>query len=259
MEPKFAKGKPDRFFAGDGDPKSFSVEYLFDGALAVRQPKKGYRYSLDSILLARFATPGKKRRILDLGAGCGIISLILAKRHPRVEIYGVEIQPSLALAAQVNVETNHLAQRVEILCRDMKTLRPADLGGPVDLVVSNPPYGKTGGGRLGPDEEKTAAMHEIFASLADVVQTAARLLKGTGTLAMIYPASRLADLIYHLRKAKLEPKRLRMVHPAENADANRALVGAVKYGRPGLAVEAPLLVHRTDGSYTLEVEKMFEL
>jgi tRNA1Val (adenine37-N6)-methyltransferase len=245
--------------AAGANPETYTKEYLFKGTLTVKQPAEGYRYSLDSILLADFVSPGRNQRVLDLGAGCGIVSLMLARRYPDLMIYGVEIQPVLAKVAHANVSENKMAERVKIFCADMKDLKPGDMGGAVDIVATNPPYRETGGGRTGPDRMKTAAMHEVFADLSDVVEASARVLKVSGTLVAIYPAQRLSDLFFLLRKAKIEPKTLKTVHPTEKAEANRVLVRAVKYGRPGLTVEAPLLVHRPDGSYTDEVAGMFRL
>ena len=243
----------------DCDENSFTVEYIFDGALSVRQPERGYRYSLDSILLAYYARPERSQRLLDLGAGCGIVSLILARRHPDIVVYGIEIQPNLALAAHINVMENRLTDRIKVFCEDMKHARPSDFGGPVDMVVANPPFGKAGAGRLGPDRGKMGAKHEVFAELGDVLDAAARVLKVSGSLVIVYPAERLSDLLCFLRKAKLEPKWLKPIYPTENADANRVVLKAVKYGRPGLAIKAPLRVHKPDGCYCEDATKIFEL
>jgi tRNA1Val (adenine37-N6)-methyltransferase len=194
-----------------------------------------------------------------LGAGCGIVSLVLARRHPDIVVYGVEIQAGLALAARINVIENKLDDRIKVFCEDMKHVKPSAFGGPVDMVVSNPPFGKVGAGRLGSDEIKMAAKHELFAELSDVVEASARVLKVSGSLAIVYSAERLADLLYCLRRAKLEPKWLKPIYPNENAEANRVVVKAVKYGRPGLLMKAPMLVHKPDGSYSEEALKMFEL
>ncbi len=267
MEEKKPERKPehriegirkDGTLPGETNTETYTKEYPFKDSFTLKQPAEGYRYSLDSILLANFVSPGRNQRVLDLGAGCGIVSLILARRYPDLVVYGIEVQAVLARIAHANVAENRLGERVKIICGDMKDLKPGDMGGAVDIVATNPPYRKAGWGRVGPDRMKTAAMHEVLAGLSDVVEASARVLKVSGTLVVVYPAQRMPDLFSRLREAKLEPKTLKTIHPKENAEANRVLVRAVKYGRPGLTVEAPLRVHRPDGSYTDEVAEMFE-
>jgi tRNA1Val (adenine37-N6)-methyltransferase len=232
---------------------------LFNNTLSVKQPEKGYRFSIDALMLAHQVNPDRNQRILDLGTGCGIIALIVARKFPDIKIYGIEIQESMARLAHFNVFENNLEGRIKVICADIKCLYPNDIEGSVDMVVVNPPFGKSGHSRFGNDMAKTVAKHEVFATLSDVIEFSVRVLKNSGTLFMIYPAQRLTELFYSLRAAKLEPKWLRSVHPQYHADANRVIVRAVKNGRGGVIIGAPLYVHGEDGSYTSEIEKMFEL
>ncbi len=236
----------------------FSKSLLTD-SLLIKQPEKGYRYSIDAVVLAWHVNVLGHKRVVDLGTGCGIIALILARRFPHIHIMGIEIQKSLAYLAQCNVLKNQMTKQVQIICDDLKNLYTKDIGGPVDMVVANPPFGKAGCTRLGSDKSKCGATHEIFATLSDVIECSARLLNISGTLMMIYPAQRLVELFHTLRKAGLEPKRLRTVHPHVFADANRVIVRAVKHGRQELVIEPPLYVHQANGAYTTEVEAMFRL
>jgi tRNA1Val (adenine37-N6)-methyltransferase len=234
-------------------------EGFSNNTLSVKQPEKGYRFSIDSLMLAYQVHPKPNQRILDLGTGCGIIAIVIARRFPDIKIYGIEIQESMAQLAHFNVFENTLEGQIKVICADMKCLRPKDIEGPVDMVVVNPPFGKSGHSRFGDDLEKTIAKHEIFATLSDVMEFSVRFLKVSGTLHMIYPAQRLAELFYSLRTVKLEPKWLRTVHPRYHADANRVIVKAVKHGRVGITIGPPLYVHGANGSYTPEIEQMFEL
>lgn len=234
-------------------PKSLLADSLW-----IKQPEKGYRYSIDAVILAWHANASGSKRVVDLGTGCGIIALILARRFPHVYIAGVEIQKSLVYQAQRNVLKNQMAKQVKIICEDLRNFSAKNIGETADMVVTNPPFGKAGCTRLGPDKSKCGATHEIFATLSDVVECSARLLNESGTLMMIYPAQRLVELFCTLRKAGLEPKRLRTVHPHVFADANRVIVKAVKHGRQQLVIESPLYVHQADGAYTPEVEAMFK-
>ncbi len=230
---------------------------FFDGRLTVRQPKDGYRYSIDAILLADFMRCKDGQTILELGVGCGIISLILAFRYPALKIFGLEIQDQLARIATENVRENHLDERVSILHQDLKNLKLQQVPEQVQHVVCNPPYRRIHSGRINPHQEKAGARHEIFAGLADFVDAAARMLQLSGSLTTVYPAPRLVDMVAHMRRANLEPKRLRMVHSKMGDPARLVLVTGVKGGRPGLEVEPPLVIYQDDGDYTREVARKF--
>jgi tRNA1Val (adenine37-N6)-methyltransferase len=237
----------------------FFPETSCNNTLSVKQPGKGYRFSIDALMLAHQVNPDRTQRILDLGTGCGIIALILACKFPDIKIYGIEIQDSLAQLANLNVIDNKLEDQIKIICADMKYLSLKDIDGPVDLVVVNPPFGKSGHFRCGNDMAKNIAKHEILATLCDVIEFSARVLKASGTLLMIYPAQRLTELFNNLQTAKLEPKWFRTVHPRYHTPANRVIVKAVKHGRRGITIDSPLYVYEAHGFYAPEIEKMFKI
>lgn len=239
-------------------PRALTNDTFFNGRLKISQEGLGYRYSLDAILLACYAAPSQKDRIIDLGTGCGVISLLMAYRYSKIKIYGVEIQKALASIADLNVHQNRLKDRIIIICQDMLTLRPDQLSGPVDLVVCNPPYRKAASGRINPDYQRAVARHEIKITLAGVIETARRLLRTAGRFVIIYPVERLADLIEELRKKGLEPKSLFMIHSNSKAPAKLAILEAVSQGRPGLKIDSPLYIYKSDGHYSSEMQKMFE-
>lgn len=230
---------------------------FFNGKLRVKQPRTGYRYSIDAVILAADLKPGPTDRIVDLGTGCGIISLILAYRYRHVRIYGVEIQEALADIARENVSGNGMADRVRIIEGDMKALSIGMTGGPVDLVVSNPPYRKAASGRLNPDPAVAVARHEIRITIDDVVSVARSCLKTAGKLVVIYPAWRMIDLLASMRQGGIEPKTVRTVHSRSGDEARLVVAEGVKGGNPGLIVDPPLYIYRSEGVYTDEVGAMF--
>lgn len=232
---------------------------FFEGRMRVRQHRDGYRFSVDAVLLAHHAAASPAERYLDLGTGCGIIPLILAFRKPEATLTGIEIQKDLADLATANVTENRLTDRITILQRDMKQMTHRDTGGPVDMVVSNPPYRRMRSGRMNPNPQKAAARHEIHATLTQVVATAARMLDLSGRFALIYPAERLAELLSALRAATLEPKWLRTIHSRRETAAKLVLVEALKGGRSGMKIGPPLVIYGADGNYTPEVAAMFTL
>ena len=234
-----------------------TLDTLFGGRLKILQKKSGYRFSIDALLLAHFAEPRPGERMIDLGTGCGVIPLIIAFRKKTGKITGVEIQPSLADLARRNSALNRLSTRITILETDLRNLEEKGFKGTFDLVLSNPPYRKVGAGRVNPRQEKALARHEFKAALRDVLRAAQYLLKEKGRLAMIYPASRAAELIQEMRPFHLEPKRLQFVHSRMKEEARLMMVEAFKEGRAQVRVLPPLILYDSGGNYTPEVQQIF--
>lgn len=233
-----------------------TLDDLVIGGYKVIQGRKGYRFSMDSILLADFAAPGKNDQVLDLGCGCGIISILMACREPECVITGLELQESLADRARRSVELNQLQGRVKIINGD---LHDAALLGPenFNLVVANPPFFKVGEGRPSAIEEKLIARHEVQATLGDFIFAASRFLGEKGRLALIQPASRLAEIVTCCQGKSLVVKRIRTVHPRQEKPANLVLVDAQKDGKPGLTILPPLIVYGDDGRYSEELMRIY--
>ena len=235
-----------------------TTDNFFNGKLLVHQDPCGYRFSIDAILLASHARPRAKERVLDLGTGCGIIPLILAFRHPNVTAIGIEIQKELAQMAIANVEANHLQNQIRVLCQDMRTLTPDAIGGPVDLVVCNPPFHKPKSGRINPDRQRAIARHELKITLADILQTAKRMLRPAGRFVTIYTAERLTDLFVQMRAHGIEPKTMRAVHGQLAAEARLILVSGTKGAQPGTRLQPPVVIYDSKGVYSQEILQMFE-
>ena len=224
-----------------------SLDALGSGGLRIIQSMRGFRHSMDAILLAQFAAPRPTDRVLDLGCGNGAIGLLLAYRHHRVRVVGLEIQSALASRAMRGAQVNGLQDRVEIVEGDLRRVEALLPPAGFDLVLCNPPYREVGRGRLNPDPERSQARHELSATISDVVAAIRYALAPKGRACLIYHGSRLADLVTRLRAERLEPKLLRPVHSFPGADAELILVEARREGRPGLRMLAPLFVYQTRG------------
>ena len=226
--------------------------------LTLHQNLNGYRFALDAFLLADFVPSQTTGPMIDLGTGCGVVACLLARRFPGASIVGLELQASLAAAAQQNVAHNALAPQVSIVQGDMRgaaaCLAPASFA----AVVCNPPYRAVGHGRLNPDSEKAIARHEVAVTLCQVVQAARRLLVRRGRLLVVYHPSRLAGLCSRLEAADLNPCRLRFVHPSREAPATMALVEALQGGRDALEVLPPLIVYQATNVYSAEMRAIFQ-
>lgn len=234
-----------------------TLDTLFEGRLKILQKKRAYRFSIDALLLAHFADPGPKDRIIDLGTGCGILPLILLFRRKASRVIGVEIQPSLADLARRNAALNRFTSRIKTWEKDLKELTTRKLKGVSDLVLSNPPYRRVGSGRINPNQEKAMARHEINATLGDLLRVAYHLLKDRGRLVMIYPATRAAELIKEMAGFHLEPKRMQFVHSKEKDEARLVLVEALKEGRAQVRILPPFVLYDSEGGYTPGARELF--
>ncbi len=231
-------------------------DHFFDGKIVLNQPNTGYRFSIDSVILSHLVCPEPGETVLDLGTGCGVIPIMLAFRHPNIHVIGVEIQSTLSHLARQNVVANRMADRIVIVDKDMSHLSPADIEGPLNLVVTNPPYRKRGSGRINADSQRAVARHELKIDLESVLLTARRMLNQSGRFYIIYPSVRTVDLVAAMRSTGLEPKTLTMIHSRPASSARLVAIMGTKGGRPGLAVGPPLYLYHGDGRYTQAIEAM---
>jgi tRNA1Val (adenine37-N6)-methyltransferase len=225
--------------------------------LTICQTTLGYRFALDAFLLADFVPETVTGPLIDLGTGCGVVALFLARRFPQASIIGMELQSSLAAVAQHNVVRNGLTPQVSIVQGDIRqapALFPAEAFG---AVVCNPPYRAVGSGRLNPRPEKAIARHELTVTLAQVIQAARHLLRRRGVCVLVYHPARLAELCTRLAAAGLRPYRMRLIHATLRAPASMVLVEAMRDGRDALTVLPPLCVYAAPGVYTAEIQAIF--
>jgi len=221
--------------------------------IKIIQAKDGYRFSIDAVLLENFISAKRLQKGVELGAGSGIISILLATRLKGPKIIAVEVQKALAERARRNVSLNNLDDRIEIVANDMRALKKMFPANAFDFVFSNPPFRKPKTGRLSKYEERAVARHEIEITLPDLIKTAACLLKHSGRFYLIYHPFRLAELVEMLRKSKLEPKRMRFVHSREGDEAKMVLIEAVKGSGTWLKIDPPLYLYDKGSDYTPEM------
>jgi len=219
------------------------------------QPEGGYRFSLDSLLLACFANPGRRHVGIDLGCGCGVISLALLLRQPGLTLTGVDVEPESVRVANENAVNLHYANQFSAVSGDVTEWRPEKV---VDFVVSNPPYRRLGKGRVSQGEERATARFESKAEFAHFARCAALSLKTRGKFIFVHLPERLAELMDGLHAAKLEPKRLSMVHGRADETARMVMIEAVKAAGAGMKVEPPLILHEGQGRETRLTEQTLE-
>jgi tRNA1Val (adenine37-N6)-methyltransferase len=219
------------------------------------QPRDGYRFSIDPLLLVDFVRP-PYGRIVDFCAGCGVVGLGLLSRDDQAHATLVEIQDRLAALALRNATDNGFAARVIVRQVDLaENLSIGEGGGRYDVAVANPPYRLLEEGPASPNHEVAIAQHEIKLTLPSLVATMRWSLRPGGRAALVYPASRVAALLAALDAEGLRPVRARFVHPRADEPANRVLVEANKGARGPLVVEPPLVLRDADG-YTAEAARL---
>ena len=212
--------------------------------------------STDSVLLAHFVAGTRAARIMDLGCGAGVLTVLLHASHPDAAIDGVELQPEAAALCRQNLEVNAY-DASGIRTMDLRAHRGVLEAGGYDLTVSNPPYFAVDSGLPAPDDRRAAARDERFCTLDDVCAAAAWLTRWGGAFALVHRPERLSEILCTLTAHDLEPKRLRMVqHRAESAPI-LVLVEARRGGRPGLLIDAPLILCAPDGGDSIELKQIY--
>lgn len=225
--------------------------------LKIIQNTNGFCFGIDAVLLANFCEIKKGATVCDLGTGTGIIPLIIWGKNNVKKIHAVEIQEEVASMAKRSVLLNNLQDEIEINNIDLKKA-PETLGiDRFDVVTSNPPYMHQGGGIINPEDKKAISRHEILCNLEDVIISAKKLLKDYGKFYMIHRPHRIVDILWLLRKHKLEPKEIRFVHSKANKKPNMVLIKSVKNAKPELKFLDPLIVYNDDNTYTKEIHKIY--
>lgn len=232
------------------------IDDLLCNDLQIIQSGEVFAFSMDAVLLARFCTVPPRGKIIDLCTGNGVIPLLLSTRT-KAEIWGVEIQERLADMAVRSVKLNRLDDRIHILHHDLRTVHE-ELGyGRFDVVTVNPPYLPVQAGEQNTNLHVAAARHEIFCTLDDVAAACSRLVHTGGKVAMVHRPARLTDILSAFRKYRLEPKRIRFVHPKAGEEANMVLIEAIRDGKPDVRLLPPLIVYKNQSEYCDELMEIY--
>lgn len=215
-------------------------------------------FGMDAVLLSTFATCKDADEVLDMGTGNGVIPILMEAKTRAKHFTGLEIQDVNVDMARRSVILNGLEEKVDIVQGDIKEASKIFGGASFHVITTNPPYMNENHGLVNPHSAKAIARHEIMCTLDDVIREAAKLLKMRGRLYMVHRPQRLVEIFEVMRNYKIEPKRIKMVHPREDKDANIVLIEAVKGGNSLLKVESPLIVYQKNGEYTRELLKWYE-
>lgn len=216
----------------------------------ILQRPKGFCFGMDAVLLAAFASERRASHAVDLGTGSGVLPLLISARMPGIQFDAVEIQPEIADMATRSMQICHMEETVAIHTMDLRDA-PKTLGFErYDLAVCNPPYGKAGKNLINAEAERRTARHEGEVAIEDICGVAFALLRNGGRFAVIFPAQRFLELMDAMRKARLEPKRVRWIHPVWGKPPNLFVADGMKGVNPGLHVMPPFFVRDENGNET---------
>lgn len=224
--------------------------------LKIIQNKTMFSFGVDAVLLASSVIAKASDRILDLGTGTGIIPLLLSAKTDAKEIVGVEIQPYVADMARRSVELNNLQDKIQIVGEDFIDYVKSKQGY-YDIVVSNPPYFKSGGGIISGNEYKMISRHEIKMNVQSLFESASLALRNRGIFYLIHRPDRLVDVLYHARQNSLEPKRARFVASRIGEAPKLVLIQCIKGAGKELRWEKPIHIYDEDGNYTQEIHQIY--
>ena len=236
-----------------------TLEDLQLNGLRLIQKKDGFRFGMDSVLLADFAKVRPTDRVADFGCGTGILPLLLIGRGKGHHFLGIEIQEEMAEMSRRTMLLNGLQERVDILWEDITRIREILPAGSVDAIVCNPPYGMPGQVMKNQKTELATARHQEPQTLGQFFSAAFHLLRGKGKIFLVYPAAQMFSLMTALRNAHLEPKTFRLVYPDIKHPANLVLMEGVKDGRPRLHPTPPLIIRNENGILTKELKSIYHM
>lgn len=233
------------------------IDDLLTHGLKIIQSHEVFCFSMDAVLLGRFASVPKRGRVMDLCTGNGAIPLIMSTRTQEATFTAIEIQERLYDMASRNVQLNNLQERIHIHHGDVKDAAKLFGYGAFDLVTCNPPYMPANSGEQNLSEHHAIARHEIMLNLEDVIRVSSQLARNGGKIALVHKATRMVDIVVLMRQYGIEPKRLRFVHPRRDAEPNMVLIEGIRGGKPELRVQPPLIVYEYGEVYCEELHEIY--
>lgn len=227
-----------------------------NGYQIIQNPSK-FCFGMDAVLLSDFTTVKHGERVLDLGTGTGIIPILLEAKTKGKHFTGLEIQQESADMANRSVLLNKLEEKINIVHGDIKEASHIFQAASFDVVTTNPPYMNHSHGLVNPHVPKAIARHELLCSLEDVVRESAKVLRENGRFYMVHRPTRLVEIITLLHQYRLEPKRMRLVHPYVHKEPNMVLIEAIKGAKSMVKIQEPLVVYEDVNVYTKEIYDIY--
>ena len=236
-----------------------TIEDLQLHGMKLIQKKDGFRYGMDSVLLAHFANINSNDSVADFGTGSGVLPLLLIGRGKGFRFTCFEIQDEYAEMAKRTMRINHLEECVDVVHMDAvlayQQIKPCSM----DAVICNPPYGISGMTVKSPVMKRAIARSQGSDTMEGFLKSAFRILKGHGKFITVYPATRMLLLMQLMQQAHLEPKKFQLVYPYENKPANLVLIEAVKDAKPMLHPMEPLIIYTKERNLTNRLKSVYNI
>lgn len=234
-----------------------TIDDLQLNGLKLIQKKDGFKFGIDAVLLSDFANVKSRHEVVDLCTGTGIIPFLIYGKYKPRNVCGLEIQEDMVQMARRSTKLNSLEESISFYNNDLRDIEFLKQLKKFDVVTVNPPYKLNNSGIINPNDKLAIARHEILCNLEDVIYASRILLKDNGRLFMIHRPERLADIFTLMRKYKIEPKRVKMIHPKAGKAPNIVLVEGQRDGGAYLKWEEPLYVYDDNGKYTKEIDLIY--
>lgn len=225
--------------------------------LKIIQKRNGFKFGVDAVLLSDFAKIKNKDKIVDLCTGTGIIPFLLIGKYNPSEIVGVEIQQEMVDISNRSAELNDVCEKIRFVNIDLKNQNDIKALGRFDVVTVNPPYKLNSSGIINPSDNIAIARHEIACNIDDVINATRILLKDNGRMYMVHRPDRLIDILVTMRKYRIEPKRIRMIHPNPSKAPNIVLIEGQRDGGSFLKWDPPLYVYDNNGKFSDQINKIY--
>ena len=228
------------------------MEYLHNG-FTLSLCEGAFPLSTDSIALSGFVRLPRQAKVLDLGAGCGTLGMLLCASDAGCQVTGVEIHEQAHLTALENARVNGIETRLASICADLRDLHSFIAPGSFQVCVSNPPYFPAG-----QESANSQARHQLHCDSEDLFQAAAWALQYGGDFFLVHKPERLAALCACAVKYKLEPKRLQLLRHKPTDPISLILLQCRKGGKPGLQIEEAYL-QEANGSHSDHYRKLYHI
>lgn len=225
--------------------------------LKLIQNPEYFSFGSDAVLLARFSAPKDNDSIIDLGSGTGIIPVMVSGLSASKRIVGIEIQDCMCDMFSRSVQLNSLEDRITVMKADIKDIKTILPEASFSLVISNPPYIKSGNGIVNDHSQKAISRHEVMCTLDDVCAAAGHLLSSKGRFSMVHKPERIVECFDSMRKYGIEPKRVQIIYPKADKYPSAMLIEGQKGAKPGLKFLKPIIIMTENGEYTASVQKIY--
>jgi len=227
---------------------------LFSG-FTLTQDEKYFKLGLDSVLLSSFCTLKPNIKVMDVGAGIGTIPLLLLSRRRDISVAAVEINEGAAALCRENAEKNGLSDDISVINADIRKKFELPFGR-CDLVVTNPPYFKSGSGKKARGGARQLSRYEDECAIDELVLASSKKMNFGGYFACVYRPERICDLICAMKSANIEPKRMRFVQNDALSAPSLVLLEGILGASAGVNIHPPLVLTE-NGLESREIKSIY--